>query len=208
MLKLSDTNVNGQQTKGHELSNSIDRYELREAPGHLIRRAQQRAVDLYVEEVGDGGLTPRQFALLLTVTQNPGLIQTDLVNLTGIDRSTVTDMVRRMVQRGYVERRRARYDQRCIALWITGAGRHAVQENFARTVRAQERILEPLPPELRETFLRCLKIVSEMPSAAGAPTPREPKRSGNRNTGDKTRARADGPGEADTRTTEPALDAP
>lgn len=165
----------------------IDRYDLLEAPGHLIRRSQQRAVDLYFEEVGENSLTPRQFALLLTVAQNPGLIQTDLVNLSGIDRSTVADMVRRLVKRGLLERRRIARDRRCNALWITGPGQQAVREAYRCSLRVQDRILAPLPPEHRRAFVRHLKLVAGLveegapakPQAgkidAGAAEPKSPE---------------------------------
>ncbi len=150
----------------------IDRYELLNAPGHLIRRSQQRAVDLYFAEVGENSLTPRQFALLLTVGQNPGLIQTDLVNLSGIDRSTVADMVRRLVKRGQLERRRIARDRRCNALWITEPGQQAVLEAYQCSLRVQERILAPLPPEHRGVFIRYLRLVAGLPEeGAGARRP-------------------------------------
>ena len=38
------------------------------------------------------------------------LSQTDIVRITGIDRSTLADIVRRLVQRGYLQRKRTRTD--------------------------------------------------------------------------------------------------
>ncbi len=149
--------------KDADLLAEVDQYELLNTPGHLIRRSQQRAVDLYFEEVGENSLTPRQFALLLTVGQNPGLIQTDLVNLSGIDRSTVADMVRRLVKRGLLESRRIARDRRCKALWITGPGQQAVLEAYQCSLRVQDRILAPLPPEHRGAFVRYLRLVAGLP---------------------------------------------
>ena len=77
----------------------IDTMDIRHTAGHLLRRAQQRAVDLFVQAVGENGLRPPQFAVLMTVYQNPGLNQTHLVDKTGIDRSTIADMIDRMVAR-------------------------------------------------------------------------------------------------------------
>lgn len=165
---MPDHNQRGTPRNGKDavFPEDIDRYELLNAPGHLLRRSQQRAVDYYFEEVGENGLTPRQFALLMMVGQNPGLIQTDLVNLSGIDRSTMADMVRRLVRRGLLDRRRIDNDRRCIALSITETGRQAVHDMFEGALRVQDRILAPLPPEDRETFVRLLKLVAGVPDEA------------------------------------------
>jgi len=58
------------------------------SPIHLLHRAGQCAGDIFQNEMSDGGLTPRQFAILLTVAQNEGLSQTNLVERTGIERTS------------------------------------------------------------------------------------------------------------------------
>ncbi len=147
---------------------AIEDFELFQAPGHLIRRAQQRAVEFYAEEVGENGLRPRQFALLLSIGRNPGANQTDLVRITGIDRSTMTDLARRLADRGLLERRPTAGDKRSKALWITAAGRRAVAGTYAGMLRTQERILAPLSPEMREIFMRCLKSMSDAANHSGS----------------------------------------
>jgi MarR family transcriptional regulator, temperature-dependent positive regulator of motility len=90
---------------------------------HLLHRVSQRADDLFSKEVGDSCMTPRQFAVLLAATQSDGSSQTDLVNSTGIDRSTVAaEMVRRMTKRGLLQRRRSRRDARAYVVRVTEAG--------------------------------------------------------------------------------------
>ena len=80
--------------------------ELGKSPIHLLHRAGQCAGDLFAGKVPERDLTPRQFAVLLTVAQNEGLSQTGLVEKTGIDRSTLADIVRRMLKKGLLQRRR------------------------------------------------------------------------------------------------------
>lgn len=154
------------------MSDGIDGYDLKEVPGHLLRRAQQRAVEIYLEEVGAGGVRPRQFAVLLTVYQNPGLNQTDLGQLTGIDRSTVAEMVARLVGRGLLRRKRTPRDQRANSLLITETGIQVLCAALAGVNRAQERILAPLPPHVRDTFIHCLKQVADLPEQVDLPTGR------------------------------------
>ncbi len=132
-------------------------YDLRAAAGHLLRRSQQRAVDLFVEEVGEDGPTPPQFAVLLCVHQNPGINQTDLVRMTGIDRSTLTEILRRLGRRDQIRRERQPDDQRTNALRLTAAGKEAMEAALDAVERAQQRILEPIPAAERAAAMRVLE---------------------------------------------------
>ena len=132
-------------------------YALQGAVGHLLRRSQQRAVDLFVEEVGEDGPTPRQFAVLLTVHQKPGVSQTDLVRMTGIDRSTLTEILRRLGRRGLIRRERQPQDRRTNALHLTSDGRRTMESAIDAVERAQRRILEPIPAAERPAAMRVLE---------------------------------------------------
>lgn len=143
---------------------TIDLIDVRRTPGHLLRRAQQRAVDLFVQAVGENGLRPPQFAVLLTVYRHPGLNQTHLVDRTGIDRSTIAEMIDRMVARGYIERKRDAADQRVNTLWATGAGIAALEASVDAVLAVQERILAPVPPEKRAALMEALALLAEVPA--------------------------------------------
>jgi DNA-binding MarR family transcriptional regulator len=142
---------------------TIDLVDIRRTPGHLLRRAQQRAVDLFVQAVGENGLRPPQFAVLTTVYQNPGLNQTHLVDKTGIDRSTIADMIDRMVARGYIARKRDAADQRVNTVWITDAGIAALEACVDAAMAVQEEILAPVPPEKRAALMEALALLAELP---------------------------------------------
>jgi DNA-binding MarR family transcriptional regulator len=132
-------------------------FALQAAPGHLLRRCQQIAVELYAEEVGADGPTPRQFAVLLTIGQNPGLNQLDLVRLTGIDRSTIAEMVGRLIERHLIRRQRTKRDLRNNELHLTPAGNQLVAAALPGVRRAQARILAPLAPATRAAFIAALQ---------------------------------------------------
>jgi len=55
---------------------------------HLLHRAGQCAEVLFSNEAGKSDLTPRQYAILTSVSQQPDISQTGLVEQTGVDRST------------------------------------------------------------------------------------------------------------------------
>lgn len=67
---------------------------------HLLHRAGQRADELFTTTMGENDLTPRQFAVLKAVARLENPSQTALVQDTGIDRSTIADIVRRLIKRG------------------------------------------------------------------------------------------------------------
>ena len=79
---------------------------------HLLHRAGQCAAEIFSSEARTGGLTPRQLAVMMVIGDKEGLNQTELVERTGIDRSTMADLVARLTRRGLVQRRRTKEDAR------------------------------------------------------------------------------------------------
>src|SRR5258708_26437595 len=93
-------------------------FDLSQSPSHLLRRCVQYANDLFSREPGASDLTKQQFTVLAAVEQNEGMRQTDLVAITGIDRSTLAEMIRRMIDKGLLDRERTDADQRANAVPI------------------------------------------------------------------------------------------
>src|SRR5688572_708168 len=79
-----------------EMARDSNSDRLGRSPIHLLHRAGQCAEDIFRAEMGDRDLTPRQLAVLTATSEDEGLSQTGLVERTGIDRSTLADMVRRL----------------------------------------------------------------------------------------------------------------
>jgi DNA-binding MarR family transcriptional regulator len=109
--------------------------------------------------MGGGDLTPRQYAVLVTVSQNEGLSQTDLVDRTGIDRSTLADIVRRMLKKGLLQRRRTREDARAYAVKLTDEGWRTLKAADPVARRVDEKILSALPGNQRDRFLQDLGTI-------------------------------------------------
>ena len=126
------------------------------SPSHLMHRALQLALDIYAEEAGPGGVTQRQFAVLEAVSHRSGLTQTDLVRATGIDRSTLADLVARMTARGLLDRERSTIDARAKAVRLSAAGEAALEAARPRVEAADKRILALLPKGKRDGFLALL----------------------------------------------------
>lgn len=127
------------------------------SPSHLLHRALQLALDVYAEEVGADAVTQRQFAVLSAVSENEGLTQTDLVRATGIDRSTLADMVARMIGKGLLARERSTTDARANTVRLTDAGRAELDAAREKVDAADRKILGYLPGGKRDSFLNILR---------------------------------------------------
>jgi len=129
---------------------------LNRSPIHLLHRAGQCAGDIFHAEMKVDGLTPRQLAVLVTVSLNEGLSQTGLVERTGIDRSTLADIVRRMQRKGLLQRRRTKEDARAYAVKLTEEGRRVLRTAEPLAKRVDDRILDALPGKQRDQFVNDL----------------------------------------------------
>ena len=127
---------------------------------HFLHRVSQRADDMFAKEVEVTGLTPRQFAVLLAVARHDDPSQTDVVESTGIDRSTVAEMIRRMVKKGLLQRRRSRLDARAYVVRVTEAGQRALKSSEPQAQRAGTAVLSSLGSEQRKTFIEALKGIA------------------------------------------------
>jgi DNA-binding MarR family transcriptional regulator len=129
---------------------------LAESPSHLMHRVLQLALDIYSEEAGADGPTQRQFAVMEAVAAKSGLTQTDLVRATGIDRSTLADLVSRMTTKGLLERERSAVDARAKAVRLSEAGAALLESARPRVEAADKRIMALLPKGKRDGFLELL----------------------------------------------------
>jgi len=136
--------------------NKLDR-----SPLHLLHRAGQRAGDIFQAEMAARDLTPRQYAVLVTVAEHEGLSQTHLVDKTGIDRSTLADIIRRMLRKGLLQRRRTKEDARAYSVKLTEEGRRVLRAAEPLAQRVDERVLSALPDPKRTQFLQDLSLIIE-----------------------------------------------
>jgi len=128
-------------------------------PGHLARRFQQIAVAVFLAEVEDAGfdLTPVQYAALATIKANPGLDQVTLAGLIAYDRTTITGVIDRLVQKKLVERRASSRDRRARELEVTDEGRRTLRKITPAVESAQRIMLRGLSAKESEELMRLLR---------------------------------------------------
>ena len=124
---------------------------------HLLHRAVQIAADLHIEQAGPEGLTPRQFSVLAAISEAEGATQSQIVRRTGVDRSTLAELLNRLIARGLVSRLRSPGDARANQVSLTGAGRALLEAFQPRAAAADLALLSRLPEERRARFLKDLR---------------------------------------------------
>jgi DNA-binding MarR family transcriptional regulator len=149
-----------------EWQQRLNGFNLIDAPGHLLRRNHQRSCEIFARHVGDD-VTRQQIALLIALAKNPGSSQRDLVEATGIDKSTLKEMLGRMVQRDWVKRERDPTDSRAWTMRIMPAGEALLADRIDAVAAAQREIVAPLPEADREVFLRALRILIGLDAPQG-----------------------------------------
>jgi MarR family transcriptional regulator, lower aerobic nicotinate degradation pathway regulator len=136
---------------------SDDDSHLTDMPGHLIRRLQQIASALFLEQARAFDLTPVQYAALVAIKNHPGLDQTTLCNAIALDRSTIGDVVARLEKRRLIKRTSGSADRRTKSLHITASGRRMIRDIAPAVVATQRLILAPLRASERSAFMHMLK---------------------------------------------------
>ncbi|MEW1979821.1 MarR family transcriptional regulator [Citricoccus sp. NPDC079358] len=137
-------------------------------PGHLIRLAQQRHTVLWADELG-GLITGPQFAVLLALATSGPAGQGTVGGLAALDRSSASDVLRRLEARGWTARSPDPDDRRSRLVSLTAAGRSLVGELWPAVERVQERILEPVSAPERGRVVEVLAAVGSPRPAALAP---------------------------------------
>jgi DNA-binding MarR family transcriptional regulator len=150
--------------------------ELENLPGFHIRRLQQIAVAVFLEETQAFGVTPVQYAAMAAIQRQPGVDQRTLARSIGFDAATIGSVIDRLEVRGLMQRQANPDDRRARLLTLTPDGTRLLRKIEPSMLRAQERMLEPLPAGQRGLFMGMLRQLvegnndlSRAPSATVAP---------------------------------------
>jgi DNA-binding MarR family transcriptional regulator len=163
-MKLTASNNEKQNFgTGIEMSSSKEAKQFARSFSHLLKRAVQFSAHVYMEEVGKSGLTHRQFTVLSAVDSSEGKSQTELVKVTGIDRSTLADLVSRLMAQGYLQRKRSKEDARTNAVRLTLIGKKLLKTAQASAEDLDRKLLSHFAVADRRMMMDCLgNLAGEM----------------------------------------------
>jgi len=143
--------------KKTQAATAPDSLTLDALPGHHIRRLQQIAVAIFLEETDEFTITPVQYAALHTAQATPELDQRSLATAIGFDKSTIGGVIDRLEARGLIRREASLTDKRLRLLRVTPKGKTLLAKVAPLVANAQARMLAPLPERERAQFMRMLR---------------------------------------------------
>lgn len=156
-----------------QASDAESGYDLDRHPAHIVRRVHQRATLCFQQMMAGENLSPTQFAALATVLRHGELSQNHLGRLTAMDPSTISLVVRKLLNQGLIERGPSKTDQRLAIITLTSAGRRYTLDRLERSIKVGRLLLAPLSAGEQATLLRLLQRISgdEPPSAGSGNQP-------------------------------------
>lgn len=149
-----------------EMPRADQPFDLSNSVTHLLHRAGQHAEARISAEMSAHGiaLTARQTAVMLAVRTHSGGSQTELVATSGIDRSTLSEIMKRLSAAGLVRRQRVGRDRRAYAVELTADGNAALTAALPVLARIDRHILQALPQARRARLLDSLEQIARVPA--------------------------------------------
>jgi len=118
-------------------------YELEPQIGYVLRRAHQRATQIFNSVMGEFKVTPTQFAALAKIDDVGRVSQNELGRLTAMDPATIWGVVNRLIKQGYVVQSTDPNDARLVMLELTETGLAATKRMKAVAAEVSRETLKP-----------------------------------------------------------------
>lgn len=131
----------------------------------LLHRVNQVAGDRFSRDPGSGELTLRQVQLLSAVAAHEEPSHTDLCAATGIDRSTMTIIVKRLVEKKLLERNRSKRDARAYIVRLTSRGLQELERGGNAASAVEDHLLGSLSTKQKADFVAQLRQVAKTGNA-------------------------------------------
>jgi DNA-binding MarR family transcriptional regulator len=114
---------------------------------------------------------------LVCIGSEPGLPASQLASRLGMRRPAVSQVLKSLAMRGWIERRRADTDQRAVQIYTTAAGRQILGATAGRAVFTLQRAVSRLPPaQLRQFAASVELLLTFLPESSIGAMPRRKAR--------------------------------
>ena len=102
-------------------------------------------------------IRPAQYSVLVVIAANPGISQSDLADILGIERARLVRLLDKLEKRGLTQRLDSRTDRRSHALRLTRAGQKVLKRAKMLAGLHEARLVEKLGAEQRRAMLDVLR---------------------------------------------------
>jgi DNA-binding MarR family transcriptional regulator len=164
-------------------------FRLAGSASHLLHRAEQMAAERFTQLVGDT-VTLRQFAVLTAIADIKGGNLTELARITGIDRSTLAEMLKRMQERGWITRATSKEDGRVQSIHLAGTGSMILAASTQHARAADAAVLDALGKAKGRSFLTLLALLAEKADKIAAKAERDARKQAKREAKERAKVRA------------------
>jgi DNA-binding MarR family transcriptional regulator len=131
--------------------------------GYLLNKAARRWNTMFVDALNDRGITdirPSFGAVLVPLFREDGLRLGELAERGSLSKQTVTSLVKRLEDLGYVERRPDPEDGRAMRISLTDSGHRMKQAVRESVEEVETKIAELVDPDEFETTVGWLATLS------------------------------------------------
>ena len=134
------------------------RYVLDAQTGFLLRKAQQRHLSIFSAHMAEG-LTAQQFATLAKLLEVGPSSQNSLGRQTAMDNSTINGVVKRLHQRGLIDKIPSPDDNRMHLVRLTAEGERVTNRVLPLGQEITRLTLAPLSRSEQATLVRLLRKI-------------------------------------------------
>lgn len=128
--------------------------------GYWLRCLSNFVSHTFAEKLAKEDISVPQWVVLRTLYDNDKVTLNEAAGLIGVDKSTLSRMIERLVQRKLVDRSEGA-DRRSLGLSLTPAARKLVPRLATLADQNDEEFFKTLPPKRRAEFVGTLKQLLE-----------------------------------------------
>ena len=125
--------------------------------GYFVRRLQVWLFQDFIRALSSIDIRPAQYSVLVVVSANPGLSQSELAETLGIERARLVRLLDKLEKRGLLHRLAVPRDRRAHALQLTAEGQKTLRRARALANTHEARLAERLGPESHRAMLETLR---------------------------------------------------
>jgi DNA-binding MarR family transcriptional regulator len=123
----------------------------------LLSKAHQRAYGIFKRFLQPYGLTPVQLLVIMALEQDEGISAGELGKKLMLDNATLSGVLDRMAENGWVTKEPAEGDKRVLRIALAPRSRPLLEDLNRDKDRANDEVLSVLPLEEKALMRRMLK---------------------------------------------------